>query len=339
MKPQPFVDQVRIQVFAGNGGDGVASFRREKYIAHGGPDGGDGANGGNVYVRASKDMASLLDLRFTPIQKATHAEHGRSKQQYGKNGEDKIVPVPVGTEVRDEETDELIGEVLADGERLLVAQGGKGGLGNMHFKTSTHQAPVEFTEGTKGEIKNLRLTMKTVADVGLVGYPNAGKSTILSQISAARPKVAAYPFTTLHPHVGTVIFDVTHCIRMADVPGLIKDAHQGVGLGHHFLRHVERTNFLLFVIDMSGIDGRDPTEDFRSLREELRLYKPELEHRPYWVIANKMDEPDSKKNLAAFKRKTKEKPLLMSAAFDEGVDDLKARLFERFFPGETLLEL
>jgi len=339
MKSMAFVDQVRIQVFAGNGGHGSASFRREKYIPHGGPDGGDGANGGSVVLRASKDVASLLDLRFAPIKKATHGENGRARQQYGKNGKDKVVPVPLGTEVRDDDTDELIGEVLVDGDRLLVAKGGQGGLGNLHFKTSTHQAPEEFTEGTEGEIKNLRLTMKTVADVGLVGYPNAGKSTILSQLSAARPKVAPYPFTTLHPNVGTVIFDVTHSIRMADVPGLIKDAHQGVGLGHHFLRHVERTDFLLFVIDMSGLDGRDPAKDYLSLREELRLYKPELEHRPYWIVANKMDEPDSKKNLTAFKRKTKEKPILMSAAFDEGVEDLKARLFEHFFPGETILEL
>ncbi len=337
MKPMTFVDQVRIQVFAGNGGDGCGSFRREKYIPHGGPDGGDGANGGSVFLVASKDVASLLDLRFSPIKKARHGENGRSRQQYGKNGTDKLVPVPVGTEVRDEDTDEWVGEVLEDGERFLVAQGGKGGLGNMHFKTSTHQTPTEFTEGTKGEEKNLRLTMKTVADVGLVGYPNAGKSTILSQVSAARPKVAPYPFTTLHPNVGTVIFDVTHSIRMADVPGLIKDAHQGVGLGHHFLRHVERTNFLLFVIDMSGLDGRDPTEDFLSLRDELRQYKPELEERPYWVVANKMDEPDSPKNLTAFKKKTKEKPLKMSAAFDEGVEELKSRLFEYFFPGETIL--
>jgi len=338
MKPMTFVDQVRIQVFAGNGGDGSASFRREKYIPHGGPDGGDGADGGSVYLRASKDVASLLDLRFAPIKKATHGEQGRARQQYGKTGVDKMVPVPAGTEARDDDTDEWIGEVLEDGDRLLVAKGGKGGLGNMHFKTSTHQAPTEITEGTKGEEKNIRLIMKTVADVGLVGYPNAGKSTILSVLSAARPKVAPYPFTTLHPHVGTIIFDVTHSIQMADVPGLIKDAHQGVGLGHHFLRHVERTNFLLFVIDMSGIGGRVPAIDFRSLREELRLYKPELEHRPYWVIANKMDEPDAKKNLASFKRKTKEKPIQMAAAFDEGIEDLKSRLCEHFFPGETLLD-
>ncbi len=338
MKPTTFVDQVRIQVFAGNGGNGAATFRREKYIPHGGPDGGDGGDGGSVWLRASKDAASLLDLHFAPIVRAEHGEKGRSKQQYGHGGEDKDAIVPVGTEVRDFETGEFLGEVLADGDRLKVAQGGKGGLGNMHFQTSTHQAPTEFTEGVPGEIKTLKLTMKTVAEVGLVGYPNAGKSTLLSQLSAARPKVAAYPFTTLHPQVGTVVFDATHTLRVADVPGLLKDAHKGVGLGHDFLRHIERTHFLLFVIDMAGIDGRKPVDDFLNLQEELKLYNPELADRPYWVLANKMDEPVAKKNLAAFKRKTKEKPLEMAAALGEGVLELMTKLFKRFFPGEKRLK-
>ncbi len=339
MKPITFVDQVRIQVFAGNGGDGAASFRREKFIPYGGPDGGDGGDGGSVFLRASKDVASLLDLHFAPLVRAEHGDKGRNKQLYGRGGRDRIVPVPAGTEIRDAETGDFLGEVLADGDQLRVAQGGKGGLGNMHFMTSTHQAPTEFTEGTPGEIKTLRLTMKTVADVGLVGYPNAGKSTLLGQLSAARPKVAAYPFTTLHPQVGTVVFDATHAIRVADVPGLLKDAHKGVGLGHDFLRHIERTRFLLFVVDMAGIDGRHPAEDFLNLREELRLYNPDLAERPYWVLANKMDEPAAKKNLAAFKRRTKTKPLEMSAALGEGVPELKAKLFRKFFPGEKLLVL
>ncbi len=339
MKPTTFVDQVRIQVFAGNGGHGASSFRREKYIPYGGPDGGDGGDGGSVFLRASKDVASLLDLHFSPLVRAEHGEKGRNQQQYGRGGKDKIVPVPTGTEVREMDSGEFIGEVLADGDLLKVAQGGKGGLGNMHFMTSTHQAPTEFTEGVPGEIKTLRLTMKTVADVGLVGYPNAGKSTLLGQLSAARPKVAAYPFTTLHPQVGTVVFDATHAIRVADVPGLLKDAHKGVGLGHDFLRHVERTNFLLFVVDMAGIDGRNPTDDYLNLREELRLYNADLATRPYWILANKMDEPAAKKNLAAFKRKTKEKPLEMAAALGEGVPALKTKLFKKFFPGEKLLDI
>ena len=338
MKNLTFVDQVRIQAFAGNGGHGVASFRREKFIPYGGPDGGDGGNGGSVFLRASKDVASLLDLHFAPLVRAEHGEKGRNQQMYGRGGKDKVVPVPTGTEVRDFGTGEFLGEVLADGDRLKVAQGGKGGLGNMHFQSSIHQAPTEFKEGTPGEIKTLRLTMKTVADVGLVGYPNAGKSTLLGQLSAARPKVAAYPFTTLHPQVGTVVFDPSHAIRVADVPGLLKDAHKGVGLGHDFLRHVERTHFLLYVIDMAGYDGRNPTEDFLNLREELRLYNPELEHRPYWVLANKMDEPAAKKNLAAFKRRTKEKPLELAAALGEGIPALTTKLFKRFFPGEKRVQ-
>lgn len=338
MKPITFVDQVRIQAFAGNGGDGVASFRREKFIPYGGPDGGDGGNGGSVILRASKDVASLLDLHFAPLVRAAHGEKGRNQQQYGRAGRDKLVPVPTGTEVRDAETGEFVGEVLADGDLLKVAQGGKGGLGNLHFQTSTHQAPTEFTAGTPGEIRTLRLTMKTVADVGLVGYPNAGKSTLLGQLSAARPKVAAYPFTTLHPQVGTVVFDATHAIRVADVPGLLKGAHRGVGLGHDFLRHIERTRFLLFVIDMAGIDGREPADDFLNLREELRLYNADLAKRPYGVVANKMDEPAARHNLADFKRRTKQKPLEMSAELGEGVPELQARLFKRFFPGEKRLE-
>ena len=338
MKSLTFVDQVRIQVFAGNGGHGAASFHREKFIPYGGPDGGDGANGGSVFLRASKDVASLLDLHFAPLVRAEPGEKGRNKQQYGRGGKDKVVPVPVGTEVRDAETGEFLGEVLADGDQLKVAQGGKGGLGNMHFQTSTHQAPTEFTEGTPGETKTLRLVMKTVAEVGLVGYPNAGKSTLLSQLSAARPKVAAYPFTTLHPQVGTLVFDATHAIRVADVPGLLKDAHKGVGLGHDFLRHIERTKYLLFVIDMAGIDGRKPADDFLNLREELRLYNADLAERPYGVVANKMDEPAAIKNLAAFKRKTKEKPLEISAELGEGIPPLKTKLFRRFFPGEKRLD-
>ncbi len=278
-----------------------------------------------------------MDLHFAPIVKARHGEPGRGQQQYGRGGADKTVKVPLGTEVRDAETDEWFGEVLADGDVLKIAQGGKGGLGNLHFKSSTHQAPTEFTEGTPGEIKTLRLTMKTVADIGLVGYPNAGKSTLLSRLSAARPKVAAYPFTTLHPQVGTVVFDPVHTLRVADVPGLLKDAHKGVGLGHQFLRHIERTRFLLFVIDMAGVDGRNPTEDFFSLREELRLYNPDLASRPYWIVANKMDEPAAAAHLKAFKKATKEVPLELSAELGEGVEELKDKLFERFFPGEECL--
>lgn len=332
MKKLTFADRVVIQAFAGDGGDGCASFRREKYIPKGGPDGGDGGDGGSVLLRAIKDVNCLLDLYYQPLQRAEHGERGRGKDQYGRCGANLALKVPCGTEIRDAETGREIGEVINDGEEVLVAKGGKGGLGNIHFKTSTHQAPREFTKGTKGEQRKLLLILKTVAEVGLVGYPNAGKSTLLGQISAAHPKVAAYPFTTLHPTVGTMIFDGNHTIRVADIPGLIDGAHQGVGLGHDFLRHIERTKLLLFVIDMAGTDHRNPTEDYLNLRQELKLYREDLNQRPYMIVANKMDEPAALKNLQQFRRRTREKPLKMSAVLGEGVPALAKRLGEHFFP-------
>ena len=333
MKPVTFVDQVRVQAFAGNGGNGSSHMHRAKFQPHGGPDGGDGGNGGSVVIRASKDVSSLLDLHFSPLVRAEHGTPGAGKQLYGRNGRDKIVPVPLGTEVRDAETGDWVGEVLADGDTLLVARGGKGGLGNLHFKSSTHQAPREYTPGTPGETKTLTFTMKTVAEVGLVGYPNAGKSTLLSALSNARPKVAPYPFTTLHPQVGTLFFDAAHSVRVADIPGLIDGAHRGVGLGHDFLRHIERTRFLLFVLDMQGTDNRSPVDDYRSLRRELRLYNPELLTRPSLVVANKMDGPDAPANLKDFRRRVRLSPLPMTALTGEGLPELKRRLADLLFPG------
>jgi GTP-binding protein len=329
MKGLTFVDRCRIQVFAGNGGDGCASFRREKFIPFGGPDGGDGANGGSVYIRASKDTDSLLNLYYQPIRRADHGGRGQSKQCYGRNGADLFVDVPCGTEVRLEESGDLIGEVINPGDVILVAQGGIGGKGNMHFVTSSYQAPREFTHGTKGEIKNLLIELKTVADVGLVGYPNAGKSTLLAAISPAKPKIASYPFTTLHPIIGTIAFDDYGYMKIADIPGLIDGAHKGIGLGHDFLRHIERTKFLLFVIDMAGVDGRNPTEDYRNLRKELKLYSPELAQRPYMVVANKMDLPASTENIKEFKRRVRVKPFEMSAAEGMGIDELSLLLREK----------
>jgi GTPase len=329
MKGLTFVDRCRIQVFAGNGGDGCSSFRREKFIPYGGPDGGDGANGGSVYIRASNDTDSLLNLYYQPLRRAEHGGKGQSKQCYGRDGKDLYIDVPCGTEVRLEKTGEFIGEVIHNGDVLLVAQGGKGGLGNMHFVTSSHQAPREFTTGTKGETKNLLIELKTVADVGLVGYPNAGKSTLLSVISPAKPKIASYPFTTLHPIIGTVKFDDFDVMKIADIPGLIDGAHKGVGLGYDFLRHIERTKFLLFVIDMAGVDGRNPTEDYRNLRKELKLYSPELAKRPFMIVANKMDLAASTENVKHFKRSTRIKPFEMSASEGMGVDELKLVLREK----------
>jgi len=329
MKGLTFVDRCRVQIFAGNGGDGCASFRREKFIPFGGPDGGDGANGGSVYIRASKDTDSLLNLFYQPIRRADHGGRGQSKQCYGRSGADLFIDVPCGTEVRLEESGDLLGEVINPGDAILVAQGGVGGKGNMHFVTSSYQAPREFTHGTKGEIKNLLIELKTVADIGLVGYPNAGKSTLLAAISPAKPKIASYPFTTLHPIIGTIAFDDYGYMKIADIPGLIDGAHKGIGLGHDFLRHIERTKFLLFVIDMAGVDGRNPTEDYRNLRKELKLYSPELAQRPYMVVANKMDLPASTENIKEFKRRVRVKPFEMSAAEDMGVDELSLLLREK----------
>jgi GTPase len=328
MKPIAFKDRVMAHVYAGNGGDGCASFRREKFEDRGGPDGGDGGHGGSVYLRASKDVDSLVALYFEPHQRAGHGGRGRGKQQTGENGRDRIIPVPCGTVARIEKSGEVLGEVVADGDTLLVAQGGKGGRGNMRFATSSHQAPHEFTPGTEGEVWKLILELKLVADVGLVGYPNAGKSTLLTAISHAHPKIAAYPFTTLNPIIGTLSFDDHTSMRIADIPGLIEGAHEGVGLGYDFLRHIERSSFLLFVLDMAGVDGRDPVKDYRNLRKELKLYNEDLLRRPALIVANKMDLPEAAANLRAFARATKQKPLQLSAASGQGIEDLKQALYE-----------
>jgi GTPase len=326
MKGVIFVDRCKIQVFAGNGGDGCASFRREKFIPKGGPDGGDGGNGGSVYLRASKDTDSLRNLYYQPLRRAEHGGKGRSQQCYGRNGADLYIDVPCGTEVRIEESNDFIGEVIQPGDAILLAQGGKGGQGNMHFVTSSYQAPREFTHGTKGECKNLLIELKTVADVGLVGYPNAGKSTLLSAISPAKPKIAAYPFTTLHPIIGTISYDDYSHMKIADIPGLIDGAHKGVGLGHDFLRHIMRTKYLLFIVDMAGVDGRNPVDDYRNLKKELKLYSAELAMRPSLIVANKMDLPEAEANYKAFIRHTRRKPFKISAAMGAGVDELRKEL-------------
>lgn len=335
MKTITFKDRVRVYVYAGNGGDGAATFRREKYIDHGGPDGGDGGLGGSVYLRASKDQSSLLDLYYEPHQRAEHAGKGTGKQCTGRGGRDRYVLVPCGTQAYDYETGEFVGEVINDGDVLLVAKGGRGGKGNMHFATPSHQAPREFTPGQEGETRVLRLDLKSVADVGLVGYPNAGKSTLLRAISGAKPKVAPYPFTTLNPIIGTVVFDDYRTIKVADIPGLIDGASEGVGLGHDFLRHIERTKFLVFIVDMAGVDARDPVDDFRSLKKELKLYSKDLLKRPTLILANKMDLPEAAQKLKDFKRRTKTKPLEISAESGAGVDAVKAALYKHFFKTET----
>lgn len=330
MKSVVFKDRVKITAVAGNGGDGVATFRREKYVPRGGPDGGDGGRGGDVVLVASKDLDSLLPLYFQPLQRAAHGGRGGTQRCHGRNGDDRRVTVPCGTVARRADTGEWIGEVIADGDELTVARGGQGGLGNCHFVTSTHQAPRECTEGQAGEDHRLVLELKLVADAGLVGYPNAGKSTLLRALTNAHPKVASYPFTTLHPMIGTIQFADYSQLRIADIPGLIDGAHAGVGLGHEFLRHIERTSFLVFVLDMAGVDGRHPADDYLNLREELRRYDDALDRRPFVIVANKMDDPASDDLRAEFRRRIGLPLIEVSAELGEGIDAVRQALYRHF---------
>ncbi len=326
MKSRKFIDSVTIHVNAGDGGHGAATFRREKYIPRGGPDGGDGGHGGDVTLVADPDTDSLISLFFAPHQRAGHAGHGKNKQMHGKNGKPLVIKVPCGTEIWDKDAEVMLGEVVRPGDELLVAKGGKGGLGNIHFKSSTNRAPTKRTEGKEGEQRELKLELKIVSDLGLVGFPNAGKSSLISCISEAHPKVAAYPFTTLNPIIGTVIFEDYTSIRVADIPGIIKDAHKGVGLGDAFLRHIERSRGLVYVIDLSGIDGREPWDDYKNLRDEIRLYSPALADLPHVVVANKMDTQEAQENIKAFRSNTGLSPVEISTVSGEGIEDLKSTL-------------
>jgi GTP-binding protein len=326
VKSRKFIDSVIIHVKAGDGGNGAGTFRREKYIPRGGPDGGDGGHGGDVILRADPDTDSLINLFFQPHQRAEHAGPGKNKQLHGRNGRHLIIKVPRGTEVWDVEAEVMLGEVIEPGAELVIARGGKGGLGNIHFKSSTNQAPTKFTEGTPGDEREVRLELKMVSDIGLVGFPNAGKSSLIRCISDAHPKVAAYPFTTLNPIIGTVKFDDYTSIRVADLPGIIKDAHKGVGLGDAFLRHIERCRGLLYMVDLSGIDGREPWDDYRDLRSEIRLYSEELAELPFLVAANKMDTQEARDKIAQFRKKTKTSTVEISTLTGEGIADLKTRL-------------
>lgn len=328
MKTRKFIDQIVLHASSGRGGNGSASFRREKFIPKGGPDGGDGGRGGHVILRGDANENSLVRIYFEPIRRAEHGDPGRGQGTHGRNGDDLVVRVPCGTEVHDAATGVLIGDITTDGQDLLVAKGGKGGKGNVHFKSSTHQAPMEFTEGEPGQDLELRLTLKLVADLGLVGYPNAGKSSLLSKLSDAHPKVAAYPFTTLNPVVGTMIFEDFSRLTIADIPGLIKGAHEGVGLGHDFLRHIERARLLVYVVDMAGVDGRKPVDDFSSVIEELRLHREDLGERPSLLVANKMDLAEAEENLREFCDQTGENPIRISTVTGEGIPELRKAIGE-----------
>lgn len=284
-----FVDYVEIEVAAGNGGRGMVTFRKEKYVPHGGPSGGDGGKGGDIVLEVDGHLSTLLDYRFQRRYRAENGGDGHSKDMFGKDGADLILKVPVGTIVHDMETDEFLCDLAHTQARTIVARGGVGGRGNAHFATSVQQAPKFAEKGEPGESRKLRLELKLLADVGLLGFPSVGKSTLIASVSAARPKIADYPFTTLVPNLGVVSMDIHKSFVMADLPGLIEGAHEGVGLGHQFLRHVERTKVLVHILDVSGMSGRDPINDFHVLNEELRLYREELLSLPQIVALNKSD--------------------------------------------------
>lgn len=285
-----FVDEARIYVRAGKGGNGIVSFRREKYIPFGGPDGGDGGDGGSVYLVAQEGINTLADFRYNRSYQAESGKAGEGRNKRGSSGADLIVPVPVGTQVFVDETDELIGDLTVDGQRLLVAQGGYHGLGNTRYKSSTNRAPRQCKPGSEGEERYLRLELKLLADVGLLGMPNAGKSTLISRVSAARPKIADYPFTTLHPNLGVVRVGMLQSFVMADIPGLIEGAAEGAGLGHQFLRHLARTRLLLHVLDCSPLsDSQNPVRDFEQVSLELAKYDAVFADKPRWLVLNKMD--------------------------------------------------
>ena len=336
-----FVDRIKVFAQAGTGGRGSVSFRREKFVPKGGPDGGDGGWGGNVILRADPHVDNLTNLFYEPLIKAKNGAHGMGKKMSGRAGADKIVKVPVGTVVwpAKEENHPTsasgqsaipVIDLARDEQEFVLCHGGAGGKGNVHFKSSRNRAPRQYTEGEEGEQGHFLLELRTIADAGLVGYPNAGKSTLLRKISAARPKVAAYPFTTLHPIVGVIEFPGYRRATVADIPGLIEGAHRGVGLGHEFLRHITRCRVLIFVVDVAGSEGRNPVEDLQNLRREIDLYDPTLSSRAWFVVANKMDLPDAKEHLKARQEKVPKLQILpTSAAKAEGIDDLKQALAKR----------
>ena len=293
-----FVDKTEITVKSGDGGNGCCSFRREKFIPKGGPDGGDGGNGGDVVIECTTSEQNLNSLVYRRRYCAPNGPGGQGADKHGKNADAITIKVPVGTVIRDLATEEILADLATPGDKVIVAKGGRGGRGNARFASSTNRAPRKRELGFPGEEKQLELELKLIADAGLVGYPNAGKSTLLTRISGARPKVAAYPFTTLHPVIGVVEYPDYARINVADIPGLIDGAHANVGLGHEFLRHIERTKVLIFVLDTAGVDGRTPWDDYANLKKELALYKEELAQRPALIVANKMDVESAGNNLS-----------------------------------------
>ena len=319
-----FIDEVKIRVIAGDGGRGCVSFRREKFVPRGGPSGGNGGGGGDVIAVADPQLTTLLDLRYQKLYKAGRGQHGMGSDCHGHRGDDRVIKVPVGTMIRNGATGELIGDLQAAGERVTVARGGRGGKGNAHFVSSTNRSPRFAQPGEPGEERELDIELRLLADVGIIGLPNAGKSTLISVISSVRPKIADYPFTTLVPNLGVVGYDDKSFV-VADIPGLIEGAHQGHGLGHKFLRHVTRTSLLIHLIDGSQIDPDDSLKDWRTVNEELALFDPALAQKPQIVVINKIDLAEAREHARAFAKEIPERyrPLyLISAATTEGVQTL-----------------
>lgn len=320
-----FTDRIKVQFYAGRGGNGVVAWRREKYIPKGGPTGGNGGKGGSVILEASAQVSSLDWYRNRKILKAESGKPGGPNCMQGRNGLDLVVKVPCGTLVKDAETGEIIADMTADKEKFTLCKGGRGGKGNDHFKSPTNRAPNKFTEGTEGEIKEVELELKLIADVGLVGFPNAGKSTLINTLTHTKVKTAAYPFTTLQPNLGFITLKDHRRIYIADIPGIIEGAHQNRGLGYEFLRHIERTKLLIFMLDASGIDGRTPLSDWKVLKNEIKQYNPEMLERPFLVVLNKIDTDESAPLVEEFLEKAripKKSILKISAITGEGLDSL-----------------
>jgi len=301
-----FIDRVKIRVSAGHGGNGVTAFRREKFVPRGGPSGGEGGKGGDVWLVADTGVNTLLHLRYNPEHSAERGRHGEGSNRSGREGEDVVIRVPVGTQVYDAETNDLMCDLAEEGQRWLAASGGRGGFGNSYFATSTNRAPRYHQDGSPGEERELQLELKLLADVGLVGFPNAGKSTLISIISAAKPKIADYPFTTLEPHLGVVDLGDYRTFVVADIPGLIEGAHEGAGLGDRFLRHIERTKLLLHLVDVSSVSGRDAVGDYEAINRELLAYDSQLAERPQLVVATKIDALDEPERLETLRRRAAE---------------------------------
>lgn len=326
-----FIDRARIFVQSGKGGDGMSSFRREKFVPKGGPDGGDGGHGGNVVLVADRNVNTLVDFRFRRLFKAKPGGKGQGANCYGRNAEDLLITVPLGTIVKDEESGQIIADLSHDGQQAIVAKGGRGGRGNWHFRSSSNRTPTFAERGEPGEERWLRLELKVLADIGLLGYPSVGKSSILRKVSAAQPEVAAYHFTTLNPILGVVDLSDHRSFVMADIPGLIEGASEGVGLGHDFLRHIERTKILVHVLDVSGMEGRDPIEDYEKINEELRKYSEKLSRKKQVIAANKIDmlgDSDNLERLKAYMDERGQEVYPICAMTGEGLEVLLERLWD-----------